>query len=90
MLPPYDEYTVAYADRSLVIDSEYLKESGYAIGANIIYQGRIVGIWKKIIKKDHLIIQTNLFSHLPLPDQNALQEAVHHYEKFIGVPVKSA
>jgi uncharacterized protein YcaQ len=47
LLPPFDEYTVAYADRGAVVDRERLVAAGHGIGPNLIIDGRLVALRKR-------------------------------------------
>jgi len=48
LLPPYDEYTIAYKDRSAVLDPAYTIQTRNGIFSPIIIvDGCIVGTWKR-------------------------------------------
>jgi hypothetical protein len=65
LLPAFDEFIISYRDRSPSILADDHKK---AISENglfrpiIVEDGRVTGIWKKIQKKDHAIIETSYFS----------------------------
>ena len=56
LLPPFDEYTVAYKDRRAVLDPAYAQQAGYGIGPIIVVDGQIVGTWKRTFNKDAVVI----------------------------------
>jgi hypothetical protein len=61
-LPAFDEYTVAYKDRDLVLSPKHALRSGNGIFKPILlYGGRIAGTWQRVIHKDHIAITTDLF-----------------------------
>lgn len=83
LLPPYDEYTVACADRGAAIDPSELSAAGYGIGANIIVGGRIAGTWKRKVEKDKVRISTHLLNNNSAAPGKALAAAADRYGKFL-------
>jgi hypothetical protein len=91
LLPVYDEYTVAYKDRSAALDLLYEKQAGNGIFfPPIIINGQIVGTWKRALKKDRIIITQNLFISLNKAESRALAAAVTRYSEFLNAPVELA
>ena len=89
LLPPFDEYTVAYKDRSAVLDPSYAKlmNTGYGIFKPIVVvDGQIVGIWKREFKKNSLVIEVSPFNSLTKADQQKIARAADRYAKFLGLP----
>ena len=85
LLPAYDEYTVAYKNRSAVLNPLYAKQSGNGIfSSTIVIDGQVVGTWKRTMKKDTLIITPSPFEKLSKPNVRALAEAADRYGKFLG------
>ena len=87
LLPPYDEYTVAYKDRSAVLDPAYAKLtlSGYGIFSPIVViDGQVVGTWKRAFKKGGLVITASPFAQLGAAATRALAAAANRYGKFLG------
>jgi hypothetical protein len=92
LLPAFDEYTIAYKDRSAVLDPAYTKLANSGNGTlypTIIVDGQVVGTWKRTLKKDSLAISTSPFAKLKRAETNAINEAATHYGKFLGAPVVS-
>jgi hypothetical protein len=91
LLPVYDEYMVAYKDRSAAMDQghiEKIKRLGNGIfSAQVIVNGRIAGTWKRTFIKDGTSIQTSLFAPLSKSNDRALITAARHYGKFMSMPV---
>ena len=88
LLPAYDEFTVAYRDRSAIVDPALGKKVGYALGPSIISDGRMVGRWKRTLEKDAVIIQLDLLGPLNRKQRTALEGAADHYGAFVGLPAK--
>jgi hypothetical protein len=90
LLSIYDEYTIAYKDRSALGGERYVEKMismGNALTSVIIMDGKIVGTWKRVIKKDHVEVRTNLFRSLNQKGQQLLLKAVKRYGKFLELPV---
>jgi hypothetical protein len=87
LLPPYDEYTVAYKDRSAVLDPAYTRQASYGIGPTVVVGGQIAGSWKRTLKKGEVIITPELFVPLDEAGASATAEAAHRYGEFLGLAV---
>ena len=91
LLPAFDEYLVAYKDRSEAVEARFSQQ---VIGINglfnagIVIGGRIVGTWKRNIDKTGLTIELNPFRTLLKKELNSLTKAAHRYGDFIGLPVQ--
>lgn len=85
LLPSYDEYAVAYKDRSAILDTAYAARARNGIFYPIIVtNGRIVGTWKRTVKRDAVTIETDLFHPLSEAETHALTSAIERYGRFIG------
>ncbi len=90
LLPNFDEYTVGYTDRSAVIDvSDATKfdTRGNVLNPTIVMDGRVVGTWKRTLKKDVVIITPSLFAPLNEAETRALAAAANRYGAFLDLPV---
>lgn len=86
LLPAFDEYTVAYKDRSAVLDPKYTKQANSGNGMlypTIVVDGKVVGTWKRALKKDALAISPSPFAKLKRAETRALAEAANRYGKFL-------
>lgn len=87
LLPSFDEYLVGYKDRGAALgslDFGQVSSAGNGIFFPIVLiNGRVVGTWKRMLKKDTVSLQTNLFE--PLQDEHmlALTDASKKYSQFI-------
>lgn len=84
ILPPFDEYAVAYKDRSDILDPEFCSEAVFGLKPIIISDGRIIGTWKSTVKKDEISIETNNFSKTGGPFAKAIVSAFKRYGEFTG------
>lgn len=90
LLPPYDEYTVAYTDRSAVLDPAYAEQTRNGIFSPVmVVDGQIVGTWTRTFKKNSVVLATSLFISLSQTQEQALAAAGQRYSQFIGMAVLS-
>jgi hypothetical protein len=66
LLPAFDEYAVAYRDRSDVLDPFYNKRSANGLKPVIVINGRIAGTWRRVIQKEEAPVETSPFG---VPDK---------------------
>ena len=87
LLPLYDEYTVAYRDRGAVLDPLHTEQAGNGIfSPPIVLNGRIVGTWNRMLKKDFIVITPRYFVKLNRAETRAVALAVGRYGEFTGLP----
>jgi len=89
LLPVYDEYTVAYQDRSAVLAVKQASKAGNGIfSPPIIVDGQIVGTWTRVRKKDTAVIETRPFAKLGDTGMRAIAAAAERYRRFLSPSVK--
>ncbi len=88
LLPNYDEYIVGYTNRSAIysaIHNEKLDSRGNVLfNHTIIIDGRIVGTWKRTLKKDAVVIAPDFFVSPGEAEVRAFVASVERYGKFVG------
>jgi hypothetical protein len=91
LLPPYDEYTIAYKDRSAVLDPAFTVQTRNGIFSPIIIiDGCIVGTWKRTFKKNTVLIEKSLFASPNESETCAISTAVNRYGTFLDMPVEAS
>jgi hypothetical protein len=91
LLSIYDEYISGYKDRSAIGAAEVgasLTALGNALRFIIVVDGQIVGTWKRTLRKDAVVIETNLFTQLPIAESRAVAMAAQRYGEFLELPVE--
>jgi hypothetical protein len=91
LLPGYDEYLLGYKDRGAALDPQHqlLWSRGNAVFSNIIViDGRVVGTWKRTVKKDAVIIEPSPFVPFTLAEKDAFAQAATRYGDFLGLSVR--
>jgi hypothetical protein len=90
LLPNYDEYLVGYKDRSASLDPAQAKLTalGNAVFNHVIViDGRVVGTWKRTLKKETVIITPSLFTPLGQVEEQTVAEAARRYGAFLEMTV---
>lgn len=88
LLPILDEYTVAYKERSAMLDPAYEKQWGdVSLNHVILIDGRIQGTWGRELKRDAVLCTTRFFGTLSAVEQRAVTAEVQRYGAFLGLPV---
>ena len=84
LLPLYDEYLIAYKDRSAAVDpARTPAASPDPFSAPVVLDGRIVGSWKKTVFDDLVRIALRLNRRVSAADMRALHEAGDRYAAHI-------
>ena len=89
LLPPYDEYTVAYQDRSAVGEAPKAVTSAmerWLLSPNVMLDGKVVGVWKRTVRGDAVRIEITPWRKLTHPERAAIDEAAQAYARFVGLP----
>ncbi len=97
LLPAFDEYLIGYRDRSAALDERYVKnafDKGKIIYSNgiflpiIVYEGKVIGTWKKQRMKDKIRIATTSFSKLTRDQEKGILEEAERYGRFLDSKVE--
>jgi hypothetical protein len=89
LLPAYDEYAVAYKDRSAILDPNYAAKAGNGIFAPcVVINGKIAGTWKRSFEKNNLSLTVSPLRSFNKSESSAVKGVTRKYSKFVGVPVK--
>ena len=83
LLPAFDEYTVAYHDRSLLADARVPKMS--LLGPAVMVNGRVIGNWTRNLERNRALVAVRLRQKLSRAESTALRAAVTSYGKFLGL-----
>lgn len=90
-LPGFDEYVLGYRERSAFLDKQYANR--ICPGGNgvfyptIVSDGRIVGTWKRTLKKNAVVISAEPFEKLSDAEQAGFEAAAARFGAFLEIPV---
>ena len=91
LLPEFDEYTVAYRDRSAVLDpllTKRVNAGGGILKPIVVIDGQVVGTWTRAFKKASVAISLTPFARLTKAHSLAVAAAADRYGKFLGMPAE--
>jgi len=87
LLPIYDEYILAYKDRSDISQAREIEKMivrGNEMTAVIVLAGKVAGTWRKSTLRDSVEIRLNLFREPDGDEAKALELEVDRYGRFVG------
>jgi hypothetical protein len=92
LLPPYDEYLIAYKDRSASLDPGLWQPlaSRDPFVAPLVVDGRVVGGWKRAVEGDTVTVTLDLPKRLSRADVLLVKDAARRYGDFLGLDVAIA
>jgi hypothetical protein len=88
LLPGFDEYTVAYADRSLLLARGKRMSSMGLLSPAVIVDGQVVGTWKRSFDKESVKLTAKLLRPLTRAEKHSLGAAAQEFGEFLGRPVQ--
>jgi hypothetical protein len=86
LLPAFDEFIISYKNRSA---SLLLENHGKAISNNgifwpvVVVNGKVVGLWKRVIKKERVLIELDFFQRHNKSIQQQIKKAAAVYGNFL-------
>jgi hypothetical protein len=92
LLPTYDEYLIAYKDRSAAmpdgLDQKQI-EAKVVFEAPVVVDGQVVGSWKRVIGKTSVTTRVTPFVRLTKADQTRVVRECEAYANFLQLESKS-
>jgi hypothetical protein len=91
LLPNYDEYIVGYTDRRALFDTDHVHtldpRGNILFSHTVVLDGRIAGTWKRILKKNAVVLEAALLTSLDEAATAAFTAAAERYGTFLNLPV---
>ena len=87
LLPIYDEFIMGYKDRSTILEyKNSLKNIPlFHYDCMIVFDGQIIGTWKRTLTKKTIDIEYVFFSPLNKNQENAFHIAIHRLEEYLNM-----
>ncbi|MDR3653222.1 MAG: winged helix DNA-binding domain-containing protein [Paludibacter sp.] len=89
LLPAFDEFLIGYTNREaalkLVDNRKIISENGI-FRPTIVAQGQVIGLWKKLAKKNKVMIELNLFQ--AYEDNIKIESEIIRYETYLNNKVE--
>lgn len=92
--PGFDEYLLGYKDRDAVLDPRHAQKvcpgKNGVFFPTMVIDGRVVGVWKRSLKKGQVVIDPQPFAALSEADHAVFTAAIQRFGDFLGLPVVMA
>ncbi len=89
-LAAFDEYLISYKNRESSILLEHQPKAFTKNGIfkpTIVENGKVIGTWKRTIKKDHVKIETDFFNETESHKKEVLFEGIKSFEKYLETKI---
>jgi hypothetical protein len=89
LLPAWAEFTVAYRDRTDILDPKFavrVNAGGGVLKPVIVRHGRVIGTWQRTIERRGVVVRQTFFARADRTDRAAIEAAARKYARFLGVP----
>ncbi len=87
LLPAFDEFIIAYTDRTAALNSDHLKKTVIRNGMFmpvIVINGQVAGLWKRTIKKDEVFVETDYFRSIRKSEEKPIREQFEKFASFLN------
>jgi len=88
LLPGFDEYTVAYADRALLLARGKRMSPMGLLSPVVVVDGQVAGTWKRSFNKDSVKLTAKLLRPLSRAEKQSFAAAAQEFGEFLGRPVE--
>ncbi|WP_125718289.1 winged helix DNA-binding domain-containing protein [Flavobacterium ustbae] len=85
-LPSFDEILISYKSREASFNTEHQSKvfTNNGIFKPIILEnGKVIGIWKRTIKKDYVKIETEFFNEIEMDKKQVILEGIKYFETYL-------
>lgn len=86
LLPGFDEFLLAYRDRSASMPGSHKKLASPGNGMfhpTIIMDGRVTGTWKRTFKKNSVHLNIKPFNHFRSSEKKIIEDEAKHFGHFV-------
>jgi len=95
LLPNYDEFLVAYRDRTASLDPARQPDAapfphGNVLAHVVVLNGQVWGGWKRRLQGRQVVVELGPLAVLDATQTTALERAAGDFARFLGVPVTIA
>ncbi|MCV9932389.1 winged helix DNA-binding domain-containing protein [Flavobacterium sp. LS1R47] len=89
-LPSFDEILISYKTREITIAKEHQANAFTNNGIFwpiIIEDEKVIGTWKRTVKKQHIKIETNFFEPISADKKSLVLEAIKPFESYLEAKI---
>lgn len=86
-LPAFDEFIISYKNRTASLPYENQIKAVHINGVFrpvILYNGKVIGIWKRTVKKEKVFLSAELFGSVTASVKKRIEANFHSFAHFIG------
>lgn len=90
LIPSWDEYTVAYRDRGMLVDPgthPRFRDDPDLLSNAVLIDGRIAGTWRRTLQKDKVIVDVVAHRGWSAAELGRVNRAARRYGEFLQLPV---
>jgi hypothetical protein len=87
LLPNFDEYLVAYRDRSDAQPPGRQVDAAAILANTVVVNGRVRGGWKRRTRAGQVVLELRELDAMDAEAAAALERAAADFQRFLGVPV---
>ena len=92
MLPGFDEYLLGYKNKYGTLDQKYIQlicpgKNGL-FNPTIINDGQLIGIWKRVFKKNMVIVAPEPFTQFSEVEKKSITKSANLFGKYLEMPVE--
>lgn len=91
LLPAFDEFTVAYKSREVVLSAAFasrVNAGGGFLSPVMVYGGKVVGTWRRKLASSSVGVELQPFKTLSQTQQDAFGISARRYGTFLGLETK--
>lgn len=90
LLPTFDEYGIAYKDRSAIIPAGAHSKVQGPYTSSIVNGGRAIGLWRRTIDRNIVKVEVKPFNRFTSEQRAGIEAEAARYAKFVGRSVEVA
>ena len=88
LLPAFDEFIISYKDRTATLDNKnhqrVISKNGI-FWPTIVTNGQVTGLWKRTIKKNKVIIETDFFQPHNQKLKSLIESKAQSFASYLGL-----
>jgi hypothetical protein len=89
LLAGFDEFILGYKDRDAILEQTFAQRicpgNNGVFAPTVVSDGRVVGTWKRTIKKGTVVIETFPFTAFSASERDGIADAAERYASFLGL-----
>jgi hypothetical protein len=91
LLPGFDEYMLGYTNRSLILEKSHAQKiipgNNGVFMPTIVWNGKVVGTWRRVIKKDSVQIDLSPFEKISPSIKQSVEIQARKYGRYLDKTV---